>query len=91
MFVKPAPGLKVREPLSHRLLEEAGRHVPENGFWMRRVRDGDVIRVETDEEREAREAAESAAAAAEEERTPKADEPAIQEHSALPAPAAEAE
>lgn len=47
MFVKPKPGLKVREPnppYAH--IPEEGKEVPADSYWMRRVRDGDVIQVE---------------------------------------------
>lgn len=46
MFVKPAPGLKVRDPLSRLHLPDEGKEVPEDSFWMRRLRSGDVVRVE---------------------------------------------
>lgn len=44
LFVKPAPGLKVRRP------ERAGEHlapegdaVPSNSYWHRQLRDGSVV------------------------------------------------
>lgn len=43
MFVKPAPGLKVRDPETRGLLPETGREVSQSLYWTRRVRDGDVI------------------------------------------------
>jgi hypothetical protein len=43
MRVKPAPGRKVRDPRSMQFLPEAGREVPDQPFWRRRIRDGDVI------------------------------------------------
>lgn len=43
MFVRPAPGLKIRDPDLKDLLPEEGREVPETGYWIRRRRDGDVI------------------------------------------------
>jgi hypothetical protein len=43
MFVKPAPGLSVRDPDLLDLLPEEGREVPATDYWHRRVRDGDVI------------------------------------------------
>jgi hypothetical protein len=46
MRVKPAEGRAVRDPVTKKLLPAAGREVPDNQFWRRRVRDGDVI-VET--------------------------------------------
>lgn len=46
MLVKPAPGIKVRDPVSRLHLPEEGREVPENTFWIRRLQSGDVIKVE---------------------------------------------
>lgn len=43
MFVKPAPDRFVRDPESKRLLPDDGAEVPQAGYWMRRLRDGDVI------------------------------------------------
>lgn len=42
MKVYPVPGRLVRDPRSRQPLPEAGRDVPEDSYWMRRVRDGDV-------------------------------------------------
>lgn len=44
MFVKPAPGLKVRLPDNPRaFLPDEGAEVERNSFWMRRLFDGDVV------------------------------------------------
>lgn len=44
MFVKPAPGLKVRDPQSMQHIPEAGLEVADTDpFWARRLRDGDVV------------------------------------------------
>jgi hypothetical protein len=44
MFVKPAPGRTVRDPHSMALLPADGREVNDSDpFWLRRVRDRDVI------------------------------------------------
>lgn len=43
MYVKPAPGLVIRDPDLKDLLPEEGREVPETDYWHRRVRDGDVV------------------------------------------------
>jgi hypothetical protein len=43
MYVKPAPGLVIRDPDMLDYLPEAGRAVPETDYWHRRVRDGDVV------------------------------------------------
>lgn len=44
--VKPAPDRRVRKPEGV-LLEEAGETVERSSYWMRRLRDGDVVQVET--------------------------------------------
>ena len=43
MFVKPAPGRLVRDPVSKRPLPAEGAEVPENTYWIRRLACGDVI------------------------------------------------
>lgn len=43
MFVKPKDGLVVRDPATKRALPAEGAEVPETGYWMRRLRDGDVV------------------------------------------------
>ena len=43
MFVKPKAGLFVRDPATREPLPEAGREVPEDQYWMRRLADGDVV------------------------------------------------
>ncbi len=48
MRVKPATGLKIRDPDLRDILPDEGRTVPESGYWTRRLRDGDVIEVEDD-------------------------------------------
>ncbi len=45
MLVKPAPGLKIRDPDLKDLLPDEGRDVPETDYWHRRLRDGDVVLV----------------------------------------------
>lgn len=46
MFVKPSPGIKVRDPISLLHLPEAGAEVPESSYWIRRLRSGDVVAVD---------------------------------------------
>lgn len=43
MHIRPAPGLRVRDPISKRHLPEGGKDVPESSFWMRRLAEGDVV------------------------------------------------
>lgn len=43
MFVKPAPGRKVRWPNTTRLLSEQGENVPNDLYWNRLISTGDVV------------------------------------------------
>lgn len=44
MFVKPAPGLRVRDPRSRLHIPETGIEVSETDtYWARRLADGDVV------------------------------------------------
>jgi hypothetical protein len=46
MIVKPAPGRKVRHPLTRQHIPEAGIEVSETDtYWARRIADGDVVEV----------------------------------------------
>ncbi|MBQ0955987.1 DUF2635 domain-containing protein [Serratia symbiotica] len=42
MFVKPAPGRVVRDPVKGTFLPGSGEQVPDDIFWGRRLKDGDV-------------------------------------------------
>lgn len=44
MFVKPAPGRVVRDPVKGTFLPESGAEVPDDIFWRRRLKDGDVAK-----------------------------------------------
>ncbi len=46
LFVKPAAGLKVRDDASGQHLPPEGKDVPDTPYWRRRLRSGDVVRVE---------------------------------------------
>ncbi len=43
MFVKPAAGRLVRDPITRVPLPDAGAEKPASSFWLRRLRDGDVV------------------------------------------------
>lgn len=43
MFVRPAPGLKVRRHDTLKLLPREGEDVPDVAWCQRRLRDGDVL------------------------------------------------
>lgn len=42
MYVKPAPGLRIVDPVLRDFLPAEGRLVTPSGYWHRRLRDGDV-------------------------------------------------
>ncbi|MDB5853290.1 MAG: hypothetical protein JWR22_1331 [Herminiimonas sp.] len=48
MFVKPAPGLVIRDPDLKDLLPAEGREVPDSDYWHRRVLDKDVVESQPD-------------------------------------------
>ncbi|MDB5822174.1 MAG: hypothetical protein JWR21_878 [Herminiimonas sp.] len=48
MFVKPAPGLVIRDPDLKDLLPAEGREVPASDYWHRRVLDKDVVECQMD-------------------------------------------
>lgn len=43
MFVIPAPGIQVRDPISRLHIPAAGKEVPESSYWIRRISAGDVV------------------------------------------------
>lgn len=47
MFVKPKTGLKIPDPALLDYLPEDGREVESSAYWIRRLRDGDVIEADT--------------------------------------------
>lgn len=49
MFVKPKPGgPKVRRPVApYTHVPDEGMEVPEESYWIRRVQDGDLERMDT--------------------------------------------
>ncbi|BBQ83933.1 DUF2635 domain-containing protein [Kluyvera cryocrescens] len=44
--IKPAPGRTVRDPQTMKLLAVDGETKPQTSFWLRRLKDGDVLPVE---------------------------------------------
>ena len=48
MWVKPAPGLRVRDPDTKQLLPETGIEVPDDSIiWNKLLNDGDVVKTST--------------------------------------------
>lgn len=52
IFIKPAPGLKVRDPETKEHLPENGANVVKSPFWIRRIKDGDVVLAEVAQPKE---------------------------------------
>lgn len=49
MIVKPAPGVKVRHPVTRKHIPEGGIEVPiSDTYWARRLRSGDVVEVHSE-------------------------------------------
>lgn len=46
MYVKPKPGVIVRDPHTKKPVPPEGREVPDERYWQRRVRDGDLVLAE---------------------------------------------
>lgn len=44
MYIIPKEGFTIRDPRTKRILPSEGKEVPEDFFWVRRLRDGDVVR-----------------------------------------------
>lgn len=44
MFVKAKNGIIIRDPITKAPVPGTGREVPESGYWMRRLRDGDIVK-----------------------------------------------
>lgn len=42
-YIKPVANRLVRDPVSGAQLIEAGEFKPMNSYWLRRLRDGDVV------------------------------------------------
>lgn len=43
LTIKPAKGVRVRDPDTGEHLDAAGATVPRNRYWLRRLKDGDVV------------------------------------------------
>jgi len=43
IFIKPAPGIKLFDPVGSLFIDPAGALVPKNAYWERRIVDGDAI------------------------------------------------
>jgi len=43
MFIKPAQGLKIRDPELKDFLPEEGREVSDSIHWQKLLKDGDVV------------------------------------------------
>ena len=45
MYVKPVEGRRCKDPASYELLPAAGKNVPKNSYWLRRLKAGDCVLV----------------------------------------------
>jgi hypothetical protein len=45
IFVRPAPGIAIRDPATRQLLPETGARVADTNYWRRRLAAGDVVAV----------------------------------------------
>lgn len=45
-FIKPAPGVKLYDPETHKFINPAGQKVRKTQYWSRRVADGGAIVIE---------------------------------------------
>ena len=43
IFVKAVAGRSVRDPETKEVLNEAGEYKPRSGFWLKRIKQGDVV------------------------------------------------
>jgi len=43
IFVKAVTGRSVRDPETKEILSEIGELKPKNGFWLKRIKQGDVV------------------------------------------------
>ncbi len=43
IYIKPANGIKVRDPQTGEHLPEAGAEKPRSHYWLRRLKDGDAV------------------------------------------------
>lgn len=43
VFVRAAPGRRVKDPLTLKVLDDVGEEKPRSSYWERRIRDHDVI------------------------------------------------
>jgi len=63
LFIKPAPGRKVRDPITTHPLADKGEKKPRNTYWLRRIAEGDVIDLESAKKQPQKKAAKSIAKA----------------------------
>ncbi|CAB5645904.1 DUF2635 domain-containing protein [Providencia hangzhouensis] len=45
IYIKPTEGLTVRDPETYQPLSIKGEKKPRNTYWLRRLKDGDVVHI----------------------------------------------
>ncbi len=45
LFLKAAPGMRVKDPVSLKVLAEVGEFKPDNNYWRRQLHFGDCVEV----------------------------------------------
>ncbi|WP_421209996.1 DUF2635 domain-containing protein [Aeromonas enteropelogenes] len=46
LFIKPAPGCLVRDPRTLKPLDAEGETKPKTPYWLRRLREGSVVKID---------------------------------------------
>jgi uncharacterized protein DUF2635 len=87
MLVKPAPGIRLKDPRSMRVIPPEGIEVPDNDIWFtQRIAQGDLVnesaRLAKDAADKGKQAADAEKAAAAAEHEAEAATPAHEEHGA---------
>lgn len=50
IFIKPADGLRIKDPETFQVLAKEGEYKTHSTYWQRRILDGDVLEVPTKHE-----------------------------------------
>lgn len=53
MHIKPASGVRLRDPVKGDVIPKEGRDVPRSEYWLRRIHDGDALETPRQKEKRA--------------------------------------